>query len=189
MSALACLSSHPHWSSPRIFLAIGTPAPEGGEGALRAAADVWQGTPGIPEIVVGGPSEDPLTVLVTAGDVGAWLASTTLAEGPDRVIIRAEVTVTDDPATWAQGYDPVTVLVHELGSVVGLADVDRPGDAMHWEIAPGELRREITDGDLEQIAHLDDEECVGCSVGHGGTPALGAVLLAMVAIAVVRRVL
>lgn len=187
MADLACLPLHPHWSTPRIFAAIGTPAPEGGEGVLRAATAVWHGTPGIPEIVVGEPSESPLTVLVTAGPTGDWLASTAVTSGPEGTIQRASITLSDDPWWWERGWDPVTVLSHELGHAVGLADVDRPGALMTSIIEAGEIRREVTAGDRAQIAHLRDVECLGCGVGHGGSPAIGVVLSVLGALALVRR--
>ena len=98
-------------------------------------------------------------------------------------MLRAQLTIASD-ADWSK-FDLATAVSHELGHFFGLPDVDHQGMLMHWELLE-RTERQVTNLDAALARDTYDDECVGCSVGHGAD-GWGVAVVMVVAVMMRRR--
>lgn len=174
------------------------------EDALIDATHVWAGIPNAPLVAyVPGVTEDRVVVIRrpdTWDHDSGRLAVTVASHSSDGEMIFADVRLNEgfemtagDTPGFGTRFDVRTVLIHELGHVLGLGESNVAGAAMWPTIPPGQRRQELSADDRAGIeAHYANVEypseggpipfCSGGGVSGSSTApgaALGILLMWM----------
>lgn len=133
------------------------------EDALIDATHAWAGIPNAPLLAyVPGVTQDRVVVIRRPDNWGhdpgrlAVTVATHTAEGSMifadvRLNNAYEMTAGETPG-FGRRFDIRTVLIHELGHVLGLGESDVAGAAMWPTIPPGQRREELSEDDRDGIA-------------------------------------